>query len=689
MMNVVPSPNNKYGYQLKVFLSKNEKIKPTTIVSINSFLYNINLSEEIKEGDIGLNRVMREQLDINVGNKIKVDIFNGNISNISNIKLLNLSITTPDNKKCIIDEEKLMSLIYSCYLNNILNPKQIFLVDYYGKNLKIVANIETVGYISLDTVINMESNDKFIIIERSKNDLIKNFDFESLGVGGLNNEFQKIVRRAFSSRMYKAEFIEELGIKHIKGILLYGPPGTGKTLLARQISKMLRSKEPIIVNGPEILNKYVGSSEENIRKLFSAAEKEFTEKGNQSDLHVIIFDEIDAICKQRGRGNDSTGVNDSIVNQLLTKMDGIKQLDNILIIGMTNRKDMMDEALLRPGRFEVQVEISLPDEEGRLQIFQIHTKKMKQSNRLDTDVDLNILVEKTKNFSGAEIEGLVKSACSYALFENSNIENNKFLTNEDNIKVSMKHFLKAFNEVFPIFGINEEELKDLRNQEIIDYGIQFRNIYKNIDMTIEKFKNNKLNKFSLLLDGKKGVGKTKIATHFGLKSNFSFFKIISVSQFVGLNESTKIQKIIKIFDDSSKTPSSVIIIDDIETLLEFVPLGMRFNNNLLQVLISLLKQHTKNKLLLITTTNNIDFLRDIGIYNLFNINFTIPLLNNSIELETFIKNYKPNIDIELVDLMIEKINLPVSIDTLIHIFSLCDEDLKDFDDVYQIYETEN
>lgn len=146
--------------------------------------------------------------------------------------------------------------------------------------------------------------------------------------------------------------------------------------MARQIGKMLNSVEPLIVNGPEILNKFVGQSEENVRKLFAPAEQDYKSHGDASPLHIIIFDELDAICKQRGSKNDGTGVGDSIVNQLLSKMDGVDQLNNILIIGMTNRMDMIDEALLRPGRLEVHIEISLPDEPGRLQILNVHTAKV-------------------------------------------------------------------------------------------------------------------------------------------------------------------------------------------------------------------------------------------------------------------------------------------------------------------------
>lgn len=147
-----------------------------------------------------------------------------------------------------------------------------------------------------------------------------NFKFEDMGIGGLDTEFAAIFRRAFASRIFPPGLVEKLGIQHVKGILLYGPPGTGKTLIARQIGKMLNAREPKIVNGPEILNKYVGQSEENIRKLFADAEKEYKEKAEESGLHIIIFDELDAICKQRGSKNDGTGVGDSVVNQLLSKV---------------------------------------------------------------------------------------------------------------------------------------------------------------------------------------------------------------------------------------------------------------------------------------------------------------------------------------------------------------------------------
>jgi vesicle-fusing ATPase len=229
---------------------------------------------------------------------------------------------------------------------------------------------------------------------------LNDFDFVKLGIGGLDAEFNRIFRRAFASRVWPAAIIQQMGISHVRGMLLHGPPGCGKTLIARQIGKALNSREPKIVNGPEILNKYVGGSEEKIRELFADAEKEQAEMGDASMLHIVIMDEMDAICKQRGTVKDGTGVSDSVVNQLLSKIDGVDSLNNILLIGMTNRKDMIDDALLRPGRLEVHVEIGLPDEKGRLQILDIHTRNMRKAKRITEEVleKLPEIAEQCKNF---------------------------------------------------------------------------------------------------------------------------------------------------------------------------------------------------------------------------------------------------------------------------------------------------
>lgn len=156
-----------------------------------------------------------------------------------------------------------------------------------------------------------------------------------------------------------------------------------------------------------------------MRALFYEAEREWDERGPKSGLHVIIFDEMDALTRTRGSlSGDSSGVRDSVVNQLLAKLDGVKEMDNMLVIGLTNRRDLIDPALLRPGRLEVHLEIQAPDEAGRYEILDIHLRKLRSSSRLSacaTSAVETLAKDRTQGWSGAELAGLVRSATSFAL----------------------------------------------------------------------------------------------------------------------------------------------------------------------------------------------------------------------------------------------------------------------------------
>lgn len=402
--------------------------------------------------------------------------------------------------------------------------------------------------------------------KRSANAIVRpDFKFETLGIGGLDDEFSVIFRRAFASRIFPPNLIEQLGIMHVKGILLYGPPGTGKTLIARQIGKMLQAREPKVINGPEVLNKYVGQSEENIRKMFADAEKEYKEKGDESELHVIIFDELDAVCKQRGSGaGGGTGVGDSVVNQLLSKLDGVDQLNNILLIGMTNRKDMIDDALLRPGRLEVQVEISLPDEKGRGQILKIHTSKMRENGRIADDVDLAELAALTKNFSGAELSGLSKSAASFAFNRHTQAGNMAAVSKDvTNLVITRADFMAALSEVTPAFGVSDEELTKSIIYGVIHFSPNIDSIINSCMIYLEGLREqtSKSPKFSLLFHGPDGSGKTSLAAHIAKASDFPFVKIISPEALVGYrDEMAKRDHIHKIFTDAVKSPLSILIV---------------------------------------------------------------------------------------------------------------------------------
>ncbi|KAL3093763.1 hypothetical protein niasHT_027034 [Heterodera trifolii] len=451
------------------------------------------------------------------------------------------------------------------------------------------------------------------------------WNFQQLGIGGLDKKFSSVFRRAFASRIFPPEFIEQMAMKHVRGILLYGPPGTGKTLIARQIGKMLNAREPKIVNGPEILSKFVGESEANMRKLFADAEEEWRRCGPNSGLHIIIFDEIDAICKQRGSmGGSSTGVHDTVVNQLLTKMDGVEQLNNILVIGMTNRKDMLDEALLRPGRMEVQLEISLPDEQGRVQILNIHTAPMREYNKLDSDVNIEEIAKRTKNFSGAELEGLVRAAQSSAM--NRLVKPGGKVQQVDDeaidkLKVTADDFDYALlNDVKPSFGLSDEQLNRLLYGGLCLWGDCVSRVLEEGRLLIKETAAPDTRGFvRALLTGPPNTGKSFLAAQIAKDSEFPFIKVCTPEEMVGYSEAEKCAKIRKIFEDAYKSPLSCVIIDNVERLMDYSPIGPRYSNMVLQTLLVLLaKRPPQNqRLLVLATTSNEQFLYEADMLSVF------------------------------------------------------------------------
>uniref|UniRef100_A0AAY4DR37 Vesicle-fusing ATPase n=1 Tax=Denticeps clupeoides TaxID=299321 RepID=A0AAY4DR37_9TELE len=443
------------------------------------------------------------------------------------------------------------------------------------------------------------------------------WNFERMGIGGLDKEFSDIFRRAFASRVFPPDIVEQMGCKHVKGILLFGPPGCGKTLMARQIGKMLNAREPKIVNGPEILNKYVGESEANIRKLFADAEEEQKRLGANSGLHIIIFDELDAICKQRGTGASSTGVHDTVVNQLLSKIDGVEQLNNILVIGMTNRPDLIDEALMRPGRFEVKMEIGLPDEKGRVQILNIHTAKMREFNLLGGDVDVKELATETKNYSGAELEGLVRAAQSTAM--NRHIKATATvevdMERAEKLKVTRDDFLGSLNnDIKPAFGTNQEDYSSYIMNGIIKWGDPVTRVLDDGELLVQQTKNSDRTPLvAVLLEGPPHSGKTALAAKIAEDSQFPFIKICSPDKMIGHSEISKLTDSMTSF-----------VLDCVSS--DYVPIGPRFSNLVLQALLVLLKKPPPKgrKLLIIGTTSRKDVLQEMEMLDAFSTTIHIP-----------------------------------------------------------------
>ena len=507
-------------------------------------------------------------------------------------------------------------------------------------------NIVNFGFLSIDTNIELTSeNSRFKIQSKQikAKQLTKfGFDFNEMGIGGLDKEISNIFRRAFTSRLFPSSYIEKMGIKHVKGILLYGPPGTGKTLIARTLAQALNVAEFKVVNGPELFDKFVGETEKKIRDLFANAEKDQKENGDDAGLHVIVFDEIDSICKARGTVSSGTGVNDQAVNQLLTKIDGVDSLNDIIVIGMTNRKDLIDEAILRPGRLELHIEVTLPDEPGRLQIFNIHTKKMRENKILADDVDLAHLAKITKNYTGADIESMVKLACSNALSQGINFTKAKIDIQKDR-KVTMKNFLDAFGEIQPMFGVKSTEMENSIQFGMINYGENYEILSSKISSLFEQIKNSQnISLLSVLLEGEPGCGKTALASYLALHSGFPYVRIISPESLVRFMESGKYTAIYNTFEDGYKSPSSIIILDNIERLIEYIRIGPRFSNLLLQTLTVFIKKlppKKGKKMLIIGTTSCASQMEDLGLVECFDRRIHIPNLTKT-EIINVLGNYQ-------------------------------------------------
>jgi len=243
-------------------------------------------------------------------------------------------------------------------------------------------------------------------------------------IGGLDSVKQHM-KEAVEWPLKNPEIFSRLGIKPPKGILLYGPPGCGKTMLARAVATESEANF-ISIKGPEVFSKWVGESEKAIREVFR--------KARMAAPTVIFLDEMDSLAPRRGVGFSDSGVSERVISQLLTEMDGIVTLQDIVVVAATNRPDMVDSAVLRPGRFDRLIYVPEPDEQSRLQIFKLYTKGMP----LTKDVDLNQLASVTKYYSGADIESLCREAAMHAL--RSDVKA---------VEVTMKDFQDAIKEVGP------------------------------------------------------------------------------------------------------------------------------------------------------------------------------------------------------------------------------------------------
>ncbi|MEM4605555.1 MAG: CDC48 family AAA ATPase [Candidatus Pacearchaeota archaeon] len=378
-------------------------------------------------------------------------------------------------------------------------------------------------------------------------------------IGGLTEEVKKI-REMVELPLKHPEIFARLGIEPPKGVLLYGPPGTGKTLLAKAVANESEANF-ILLNGPEIMSKFYGESEKKIRDIFEEASK--------NAPSIIFIDEIDAIAPKR---EDVTGeVERRVVSQLLTMMDGLQSRGKVIVIGATNRPNALDPALRRPGRFDREIEVGVPDRDGRLQILKIHTRGMP----LDKDVSLEELASRTHGFVGADLQALTKEAAMSCLRRNLdkfNLDKEEAIPEKvlQSLKITKEDFENALKVVRPsamrevlvetpnvkwndIGGI-ENTKRELR--EAIEWPLKYPDAFKRMGIRAPK---------GVLLYGPPGTGKTLLAKAVANESEANFIQVKGpelLSMWVGKSE----EGVRKVFERARQVSPCVIFFDEIDSL---------------------------------------------------------------------------------------------------------------------------
>jgi transitional endoplasmic reticulum ATPase len=450
------------------------------------------------------------------------------------------------------------------------------LEDYFSEKLdgRVVAKDDVllfnimgrrIGFIIVSTkpknkALLINSNTKFKIGSKSdisvQNKKIDRVTYED--IGGIKNEVQK-VREMIELPLRHPELFDKIGIEAPKGVLLHGPPGTGKTLLAKAVANETNANF-YSIGGPEIMSKFYGESEEKLREIFNQAQ--------ENAPSIIFIDEIDSIAPKREEV--SGDVEKRIVSQLLTLMDGLKTRGKVVIIAATNRPNAIDPALRRPGRFDREIEIGIPDEEGRYDILQIHTRGMP----LEQDINLKSYAKVTHGFVGADLEMVAKEAAMRSLrriISEINLKETKVPVNVLNkIKVTNQDFDDALKDVHPsamrevlvqksnidwkdVGGLNnvKEELK-----EAIEWPLKHADLFNKADIKPPK---------GILLYGSPGTGKTLLAKAVASTSESNFISIKGpelLSKWVGESE----KGIREVFRKARQAAPCVIFFDEIDAI---------------------------------------------------------------------------------------------------------------------------
>lgn len=439
--------------------------------------------------------------------------------------------------------------------NRVITKEDILSFYAMGRRVDLVV----VDYTPRAEAVRIHVDSKIILSEKSHKELqeLERSRVTYEDIGGLADEIQKI-REMIELPIRHPELFKRIGIDPPKGVLLHGPPGTGKTLLARAVAYETEAHF-ITISGPEIMSKFYGQSEENLRKVFNEA-KEMAPS-------IIFIDELDSIAPKRG---EVTGeVERRVVAQLLSLMDGLEGRGEIIVIGATNRVNDIDPALRRPGRFDREIEIGVPDTDGRYEILQIHTRGMP----LYQDVDLRLMAEKTHGFVGADVEALAKEAAMLAIRELlPKINLDKPIPAEllTDLQIKMENFQTALMSIEPsalreVLIIQPTEtwadiggLDHARQQlqEVIEWPLKYPELYKHLNSKPPS---------GILLYGPPGTGKTLIAKALAHESEVNFISVKGpefLSKWVGESE----KAVRETFRKARSAAPCIIFFDEIDAI---------------------------------------------------------------------------------------------------------------------------
>lgn len=510
------------------------------------------LSWPAKESDRGkglirMDGFIRSRLDVGINDLVEIKVVESKIA-----KDITFAPTEP--LRIMGAEEYLAE-----YLNGTLMTKgDTVPINVMGRriDLVVISTHPSGPVIISDTTDILVSEESSKAVQISKEGTASSITYED--IGGLGDAVAR-VREMIELPLRHPELFKRLGVEAPKGVLLHGPPGTGKTLLAKAVANETNSNF-FTIGGPEIMSKYHGESEERLRNVFQEAEK--------NAPSIIFIDEIDSIAPKR---EEVTGeVERRIVAQLLSVMDGMKSRGKVVVIGATNRVDAIDPALRRPGRFDREIEIGVPNRDGRLEVLTIHTRGMP----LDKDVDLQRLADISHGFVGADLQALAKEAAMRALrrvLPEINLSGESISVDIlRKIIVRMQDFMDVIKETEPsamrevfveVPDIKWEDIGGLSTikqelQEAVEWPLKYLEVFTYADATPPK---------GILLYGPPGTGKTLMAKAAANESEANFISIKGpelLSKWVGESE----KGVREIFRKARQAAPCIIFFDELDAI---------------------------------------------------------------------------------------------------------------------------